>query len=153
MPAGTLIREAMPTTTGVPTAALPMPPPVMPAAGGSCVNRVRPALRSLLPPRTTSMYRTENSGTMAASAMPATRTVRKPLKAVRGWRNERSRSGRSTSAEAGTGLGFGGVSPPTLMSAWAMSAYPLEFRAPRQHQRAQRVHDHGDRQEDQGGVH
>ena len=57
MPIGTLIAAAMPTMSIVPTMALPKPPPGVIAAGGSSRRTAKLKFR---PPRTASMYSTEN---------------------------------------------------------------------------------------------
>jgi hypothetical protein len=41
MPKGVASTRAMPTISNVPTTALPKPPPVIPAAGGSSVNTLQ----------------------------------------------------------------------------------------------------------------
>ena len=60
----------MPTITTVPTMALPKPPPISKPAGGSVLNSSQ---LSRAPPRTISMYSTENSGMPAMSAGRSTR--------------------------------------------------------------------------------
>jgi hypothetical protein len=66
-PNGVARTRAMPTISNVPTTALPKPPPVMPAAGGSSVNTLQ--LNSGSP-----FFRTrktiENNGTSVRSARP-----------------------------------------------------------------------------------
>ena len=72
---------AITTTTKVPTTALPMPPPSMPAPGVSSVNKLG---LSRAAPFTSSMYSTENSGNIAIRLNTKASTVRPVFTNVRG---------------------------------------------------------------------
>jgi hypothetical protein len=93
-PIGMLMQAAINTTSNVPTTALPMPPPNMPAAGGSCVNS---ATLNCAPPRQISMISTEKSGMAASSVRAPQKQLIQKLNRVRGRFSERSRRERSSS--------------------------------------------------------
>ncbi len=100
MPNGTLMRVAISTTNTDPMMALPMPPPTMPAAGGSSVNSAR---LSRSPPRHASMISTEKSGTDASTARTPHSTLMQKLNSDRGWRSDFSSRPRSIGAGAAGG--------------------------------------------------
>src|SRR5262249_52561121 len=69
------------------------PPPCSRGAGGSCVKT---ATLSLLPPLQRSIKTTENNGTRAIIVVTVTKALINALNRVRGRRNDRSSSEKST---------------------------------------------------------